>query len=54
MDGLKGQIDGLKWMIGLWLALTVPTLATLIAPRSPLRRLSHAGSERPQSRSTSS
>ena len=31
MDGLKGQIDGIRWMIGLLLALTVPTLATLIA-----------------------
>ena len=31
MDGLKGQIDGIRWMIGLLLALTVPTLVTLIA-----------------------
>ena len=30
-DGLKGQIDGIRWMIGLLLAFTVPTLATLIA-----------------------
>ena len=31
MDGLKGQIDGLRWMTGVMLAMTVPTLATLIA-----------------------